>query len=533
MLAAYQPCHAAAARTILVFPFANQSSRADLDWISDGLAEILASRLAAPDRYVLGRDERNAAYAQLELPAGKPLTVASAYKVSEILGVDWAVMGSFNVVGTRLTAQAAFLDAPGLHLSAPIEATGELSDMVELQTQLAWRLLAAHDPDFVVGTEEAFSRSLPYIRLDAFENYIRGIQATEDDTQVRFLKEADRRNPNDHQPAFELGRFYFDRKDYPRADIWMRKLHQGDPNYMESLFLLGVSEYFLGREGAAEKSFAALVKQLPLNEVSNNLGVMESRRNDFADALVEFERAHQADPSDPDFSFNMGVCLWFLKRYDEADQSLKEALRIDDEDIGAHILLALVSGKLGNQAQQRAEEKWVADHEGDSISKTSGEENLPQTRIKKHYDGQAFRLMALAVQNAEEVTLAGKPAAEHAQFHVAKGKRLLAAGRWMEAERELAEAVFLIPDDGEVHMTLAQVLEAEGKHQEAVREMETSLKLKDSVAAHIMLARIYLSLNRAEAARTQGEAALSLDPGNHEAAQLVRQIRQRAPETRR
>lgn len=533
MLVGHQPGHAATARTILVLPFANQSSRADLAWISEGFAEILSSRLAAPDRYVLGRDERNAAYAQLELPPGKPLTLASDYKVAEILGVDWAVVGSFDVEGNRLTARARLLEARGLKLSSPIEATGELSDMVDLQTQIAWRLLAAHDPEFVVGREEDFRRRLPDVRLDAFENYIRGIMATDDESQVRFLTEADRRNPQDHRAAFALGRFYFDRKDYSKSGIWMRKLNEGDPSYLESLFLLGVSEYFLGQEEASEKVFALLAKQIPLNEVSNNLGVMEARRHDFSDALTQFDRAYQADPSDPDFSFNMGVCLWYLKRYNEADKSLKEALSIDDDDIGAHTLLALVSGKLGDQDRRQVEQKWITDHEGVAVSRVSEEDILPQTRIKKHYDGHAFRLMALAVQNAVEMNLASKPPTEHAQFHIAKGRRLLASGRSAEAEREMAEAVSLVPNDGEAHVNLARVLEAEGKHQEAARELETSLKLKDSVAGHILLARIYLSLNRAEAARTQGEAALKLDPENHEAGQLVQQIHERATETRR
>src|SRR5579859_7836953 len=149
------------ARTILVFPFTNQSNRADLNWISEGFAVILSSRLASADRYVLGREERNAAYAQLELPPESPLSLASEYKVAEILGVDWAVVGSFKVEGNRLTARARLLEAHSLKLSSDLETTGELSDLVELQTQLAWRLLAAHDPNFVVGQEDDFRRRFP------------------------------------------------------------------------------------------------------------------------------------------------------------------------------------------------------------------------------------------------------------------------------------------------------------------------------------------------------------------------------------
>lgn len=523
---------ATTARTVLVFPFTNQSNRADLSWISEGFAVILSSRLASADRYVLGREERNAAYAQLELPPETPLSLASDYKVAEILGVDWAVVGSFNVEGNRLTARARLLDAHGLRLSPALEATGELSDLVDLQTQLAWRLLAAHDPDFVVGQEDDFRRRFPEVRLDAFENYIRGILATDATTRVHFLTEADRRNPLDHQAAFQLGLFYFDQKDYAKSIFWLLKLDERDSNYLESLFHIGVSEYFLGREAVAEQAFTALERQIPLNEVSNNLGVMEAHRNDFTDALAQFNRAYQADSTDPDFSYNLGVCLWYLKRYNEAAKYLKEALSLDDDDIGAHSLLALISGKLGDPQRQKVERQWIADHEGIPISKMTDDDILPQTRIKKNYDGQAFRLLALTLQNTMEQSLEKKPPAEHAEVHLADGKRLFAEGRLAEADRELSEAVSLVPRDDQIHLMFAQVLEAESKHQEAAAELETALKLKNSVAGHLQLARVYYAMNRLDAARAQGQAALGLEPDNREAAQLMDQIRLRAPSPR-
>jgi uncharacterized protein HemY len=75
-----------------------------------------------------------------------------------------------------------------------------------------------------------------------------------------------------------------------------------------------------------------------------------------------------------------------------------------------------------------------------------------------------------------------------------------------------------------VHILLAQALEAEGKHPEAAGELQTSLKLEDSVEAHIFLAHVYLSMNQTEMARAQGQAALNLEPGNQQAVQLMQQI---------
>src|ERR1700683_1813902 len=49
-------------RTVLVLPFENESANSDLGWISEAFAEVLSVRLAGPGRYVLDRDQRNAAY---------------------------------------------------------------------------------------------------------------------------------------------------------------------------------------------------------------------------------------------------------------------------------------------------------------------------------------------------------------------------------------------------------------------------------------------------------------------------------------
>src|SRR5664279_2053407 len=167
-------------KSLLVFPFENLSPRGDLNWISESFAQVLSSRLPQPDNYVLDRDERNAAYAQMGLPDDAPLTLASQFKVAQTLGVDWAILGNFDLRDNRLVARAELLDVKSLKLSHPIEVSGDLTELVDLQTRLAWRLLATHDPTFTAGSEDEFLKRFHDIHLDAFENYIHGLLATDD-----------------------------------------------------------------------------------------------------------------------------------------------------------------------------------------------------------------------------------------------------------------------------------------------------------------------------------------------------------------
>lgn len=510
-------------RTILVLPFENESSNADLGWISEAFAQLLAVRLAGPGRYVLDREERNAAYEQLGIPPGTPITLASAYKVAETLGVDWTVVGKFNVTGNGLTASCQLLEAHTLKLTPRIEATGALSDLIDVQTRLAWRLLATHDPNFTVGEEEEFARSFPAERLDAFENYIRGILAGDEETRVHFLKEADRLDPSDHRAAFELGKHYFQHKQYPESAAWLRKLTASDSDYPESLFLLGVDEYFAGDDARAQGAFAALDKQIPLSEAANNLGVVRGRQGDFQGALANFQSASAADPLDPDFNFNTAVCLWHLKRYADAARFLRACLAAQDSDPEAHTLFAVVLDKLQDAPGERRETAWLAAHH----SGDPHQDFAPELRLKKHYDGRAFGLLAVMLRNATETRLAQENPAEHGEEHLSQGKRFLSDGRLAEAERELQEAGTLLPENSEVYLVLGQVYEAEGRHQQAAGQFKTALLFDDNAVTHLWLAQAYLSMNQTALALDQGRAALSMSPNDQAAKKLVDDLQHR------
>ena len=113
-------------------------------------------------------------------------------------------------------------------------------------------------------------------------------------------------------------------------------------------------------------------------------------------------------------------------------------------------------------AAERKELDWLAEHEVGAAADQPGDV-LPMPRLKKNYDGRAFRLLELTLHNAMEEHLANASPQEHIDAHLALGKKFLAENRYGEAERELAEVVSLSPDDPQVHILLAQALEARGQ----------------------------------------------------------------------
>lgn len=527
---------AASPQVILVFPLENLSGNASLGWMSEGIAELLATRLASPTRYILRRGERNRAYEQLGLPLETPLTLASDYKVARMLGASAAVVGNFTLAGDQISTHVQWLNITGLHLSHPIVVTGKLTELDELETRLAWELLKSQDPQAVVGTEEEFSNRFPPVRLDAFESYIRGILSTDTKSRIHFLRESDRLNPRDHRAAFALGKYYFDQNAYQDSARWLQILDSGDRSYAESRFLLGIDEYCLGHDASAEAAFRKLVAIVPMGEALNNLGAVELRLGHYDQALANIKQAFEKQQNDPDYAFNMSLAFWHLRKYDQAAKYLHKVLANDPDDVEAHILFADVSGELGDtQARQTALE-WVSAHEEDVADDPPGDnDNNGMTsppdlspRIKEEYDGKGFHLLSLAITRASDSRPSQEPTRvekSDGANHLKHGLDMLAAGRLPEAERELTQAVLLLPRNAEAHEALGQAYEREGKHTLAATELSIALKEKDSYDGHLWLARAYTSLDHLEPALKQAQAALDLDPASAEAKNLVDQIR--------
>ncbi|MGH9406210.1 MAG: tetratricopeptide repeat protein [Terriglobia bacterium] len=531
LLAAQSSFAAPQTETILVLPFENRSASSAVGWISEAFAQELSRRLEGPGRLVLGRDERNAAYKQLGIPRDTTLTLASEYQVAETLGVDWMVTGSFAVSGQQLTAQAQLLDLRRLKLDPPVEETDALSNLIGVQTRLAWRLLVSYDPAFNGDSEDAFAARFPPVRLDAFENYIRGILATDATAKVHFLTGAERLDPADHRAAFALGQYYFAQKDYANSAQWLSRLAARDDDYLRSLFLSGVDNFLLGRDAEAERDFSTLSTEMPLSEVWNNLGVLEARGGDEKDALAHFERAHQMDPSDADYTFNLGACSVDLGQYPQAVRYLEAAKTESPDNLGVRTLLAYAMQKSGDEAQSRVELEWVSRHDGSAMADLS-DQILPESRLKKQYNGAAFRLLSAAVHNSLEDVLNREPPEQHGRFHLLRGEDYIKQGRLPEAIRELSEAASLIPDNANVHFFLGQARELHGDHEKAVGQFDIALQINNSAVTHLWLAHAYLSLHELPEARAQGQAALTLEPGNADAQRLMNSIQQQQASTR-
>jgi tetratricopeptide (TPR) repeat protein len=81
-----------------------------------------------------------------------------------------------------------------------------------------------------------------------------------------------------------------------------------------------------------------VAESVPLNEVLNNVGAAQSRKNSVA-AVVNFQKALEGDPNDPDYHFNVGYALFKEGNLASAAERFRAVLDRDPDDAEAITML--------------------------------------------------------------------------------------------------------------------------------------------------------------------------------------------------
>jgi tetratricopeptide (TPR) repeat protein len=498
-------------QTMVVIPFENNSPTPGLEWLGESFPETFHAQLNSPLLYVASRDERLRAYDRQGIPAGVHPSRATLYRLAEQMDVDYAVLGSYKYDGQRLTATAQLLDMRAAKLLPAVSESAPLADLGSLQSALAWDLLRQIRADFSI-TKNAYIASITPIRLDALENYIRGMLATTAEAKVQHYREATRLNPDYAQAWLELGKTYYAQHAYELAIAALSQIQQSSSMSgavaREANFYLGLAAYAHGDFAKSESAFEFVAARLPLAEVYNNLGVVAARRGQ-KNAAEYFERAIQNDPSDADYHFNMGVTLALAGDRPAAARELHAALDHRPNDAEARMMLdSLTPSAAGAGAIVPSS----------AVSKAASE------RIKTNYEEDAFRQMTTQMQGWVEQQFARSDSNAHARFHLELGKELLAHGFIAEAEAEFRHAAAIDPSSTAPFTALAEGYEASGDTREARAQAEAALRIHESVEAYLILARLDLRENRMEAATQNINRVLQLEPANPAAQDLKRTL---------
>jgi tetratricopeptide (TPR) repeat protein len=355
--------------------------------------------------------------------------------------------------------------------------------------------------------QETFVAAGAGLRLDSFEQYIRGITEPDQQERLNHLKRAVEESP-DFGPAWmALGREDYNGQQYEQAAAAFAKVGRNDPDALEAGFYRGLALMFSGGYPKAEEAFAGVARVLPLAEVVNNQGVAVARQG--RDGTVLFRQALAADPNSADYHFNLAVSLKRQGNVVDALSELAASLRLRPNDSEAQAL----------------EQAWK------EPAKAAGPEAAakadPLERIERNFDAVAFRQAALMLGQMDASRLAALTPSERAQKLAGQAQDYLNRGLLLEAERLYRSAVAADAKAAEPYAGLAEVRERTGDTEAARKEALTSLQLMPTVEAYMVLGRLDLAAGHLDEAKSEAEQAVKLAPSNQAAVALKTQIEAR------
>jgi len=526
----------------LVFPFENDGANGRLDWLAEGLEELTIQRLTAAGQQVFTHSGRAAELDRNGLPSSARFSHATMLKIGAELDADFVVFGKFSSDGKSLAIEANVLRVAPTRLSAPARETGTLDALMELHNKVVWKMLGANDKGFPLNLAE-FTKLQRPLRLDAFEHYIRGLLANEDEPRLRELREAARLDPEWPDPAFALGQAYFSRRDCEAALPWLARVPAGNSLAAEALFATGVCRLLMNQIEKAEETFLSLQNNLKnelaagadLPEVLNNLALAQARRGNTTAAASALLRAQDLDPDEDDYPFNLGMLYLRGNDATTAAKYFREASDREAENPEDRALLIYALEKTGNRTE--------ATEERNSAIETLGPNALPPVkpetfarldRVSRELDITTLQLQIAARDSRSGTTSAsGGPAAGAVApaSLVRKGRQELAAGRLDAAEADFRAALATSPNDPAAHRGVAEILRRRSKRAEAIQELQAALSVRDSAVDRTTLARIYLEQRKPDLAKAELEKALKLAPNYSEARDLLKNLQSGAGKT--
>ena len=508
-------------RVVLVLPFENRSGNASLNWVGDSLPDTINSRLSSSGFLTISQDDRRYALDHLGLPTDFRPSRATTIRIAQQLDANYVVIGSFTTQpgyggatsADRLNLQAQVLSVNELKLSQPQQDSAELPRLFDAENAIAWKVARSIDPRFPIA-EATFIGASGAVPLPAFEDYIRGTNATSQPESLRRLQDAVKIAPTYSAALLALGKEQYAAKDFAAAAATLAKLPQNSPLALEAGFYLGLARFNSNNYAGAEAAFAFVASRLPLPEVLNNQGVAISRQN--KDAVEAFQHAVQADPNDADYHYNLAVS--FFRRGDtaaalrEADAALK--LKPNDQDLGqlrSRLSVTTPGTKLANLPESSF---------------------TPVERIRRTYSEASYRQAAFQLNQLREARLSMLSPDKRAAEYISQGRDAMNRGELPEAEQDFQGALTADPKNADAHEGLAEVRSRSGAAADARNEAETSVRLRPNVPALLTLAQLDIAANNLAAAADDVSRALKLEPNNAAAIAMRLSLQQRGQQVR-
>jgi TolB-like protein len=233
----------AAARTIAIAYFDNNTGQAELEPLRKGLADMLITDLGnVSSLQLVERDKLNQVLSELKLSQSKFIDPRTAQKLGQGLAAELIMTGSYAIAGETLRVDVRIVEVKTGRVAASDKVSGKKADFFSIEKDLVDLLVKTLDIKLSSG-ERGKLRSNATESFDAWQKYSAGLDAKDHGNEAearRLFQAALDADPNYRaaKTATERLHVIFERSDAAQAEatdkIW-KSLDPKAPDFAQKV----------------------------------------------------------------------------------------------------------------------------------------------------------------------------------------------------------------------------------------------------------------------------------------------------------
>ncbi len=310
----------AAALSLAIVPFYNNSTDPSLNWLASSLSETLSTDIGQSQRVRLVSPSRlQQVLRDLHISPMSKLDMSSLKRIAEFTNADTIVYGQYEKFGEQIRINATVYD---LKHDRNFEMKAEIpseKDLLKGLDSLAEQVRAnlSSDPDVLKDLKGqpqfVLTQSVPALR--AYDEGLQLSHASKEQDAAKRFEEAVAQDPN-----FALA--------YSRLALSYHRLGFDDKAEQQSRHAVTLSDNLPTQEKYLIEANHAMIM------------------NDTAKAIAAYEKLTKANPDDIDAQLALAGLYEQDSKYDDARKSLARVRSADSKNLDA----LLLSGKVENEA---------------------------------------------------------------------------------------------------------------------------------------------------------------------------------------
>ncbi|MCK4533639.1 tetratricopeptide repeat protein [bacterium] len=445
-------------KVIAVMKFENLSKNPKFDWLCEGIASTLVSKLGNVKKVrLVERSQVRKSLQEINFNMSGVVDEKTAVSAGKILGAKIMVIGEFQKSADQMRITTRFVDVVTGKIINTAQATGSYTDIFSLQDEIAFNLLKTLGVKVKVAEQKKIQKK-PTESLTAYEWVEKAI--------------------NLYEKKYEGKENNISKEDQNIMIKYFKKAIRSDPDYADAHYNLGSVYIVKGLYDKAIEEFKETIRIKPDDtDVHNSLGVVYVEKGLWDEAMEEFKEAIKINPDYAEAHYMLGSVYIVKGLWDEAIEECKETLRINPDLAEAHYGLAWAYGEKGLDDKAMEEFKEAIKINPDFAE---AHYNLGVVYGKKGLDDKAMEEFKEAIKINPDFAEA------HYNLGVVYGKKDL----YNEAIEEFKEVIKINPDYAEAHYMLGIAYCVLGRKSEALDEYRI-LKELDKEKANELFNLIY------------------------------------------